>query len=197
MADDQTPPTPNPDAAAGAGEPQQAALGINILAQYVKDLSFENPNAPESLSQQAGAPAIDVGVSVGVNEKKDIDAAAYEVIVKLNASGKTDNGQKTAFVVELAYGGLFRLQNVPQNLLNLVLLVEAPRMLFPYARRILADAVRDGGFPPLMLDPIDFMALLEQQQAQGGPPPEGGAPGAGGQGGQGGGGETPNIILPS
>ncbi|MBZ6378109.1 protein-export chaperone SecB [Pacificimonas flava] len=189
MADEQ------PQQPEGAAPDQQQPLGIEIMAQYVKDLSFENPNAPESLSQHAGQPAIDIGVSVAVNEKGALSEGAYEVILHLKADAKTDEGQKTAFVIELAYGALFRLQNVPQNLLNFVLLAEAPRLIFPYARRVFADAVRDGGFPPLMLEPIDFMKLAQQQMAQQGGQPEngGGQQGGGSQDG----GETPNIILPS
>lgn len=178
MADEQPQP--------GADQPP---VGINILAQYVKDLSFENPRAPESLTNQAGQPAIDVGISVAVNEKKDIDENIYEVVLNLTAKATTNEGKDPAFIVEMAYGGLFRLINVPQEHLNLFLIIEAPRLIFPYARRVFADAVRDGGFPPLMLDPVDFAKLyMQQQQQQGGP---------GGQGGEGGGGDTPNIVLPS
>ena len=142
---------------------EQPQIAINILAQYVKDLSFENPRAPMSLQANAGQPSIDLGVNVGVNEQQDADI--FEVVLNLNAKGTTNEGKDATFIVELAYGGLFRLQNVPKEHLNLFLIVEAPRLLFPFARRVFADAVRDGGFPPLMIDPIDFGQLYIQGEA--------------------------------
>ena len=114
--------------------------------------------------QGAGQPSIDLGINVGVNEQPQDNV--YEVVLNLNAKGTTGEGKDVAFVVELAYGGLFQLQNVPQEHLNLFLIVEAPRLLFPYARRVFADAVRDGGFPPLMIDPIDFAQLFQQRMAE-------------------------------
>jgi preprotein translocase subunit SecB len=134
---------------------------VAILTQYVKDLSFENPNAPASLQVQA-QPRIDV--NVGVNARKAADNV-YEVELKISANAEVDGNP--SFVVELLYAGLFGLQNVPDEALEPFCIIEAPRILFPFARRIIADAVRDGGFPPLMLDPIDFGALyMAQQQGQ-------------------------------
>lgn len=147
------------------GEAAAEALPqVSILAQYVKDLSFENPGAPQSLQQGAGQPKIEINVNVGVRQQGD---NVYEVELKLSANATFENG-KTAFITELLYGGLFGLQNVPEEHLQLFLVVEAPRQLFPFARRIFADATRDGGFPPLMLDPIDFAQLYfaRQQQAE-------------------------------
>ncbi|OYU16281.1 MAG: protein-export chaperone SecB [Alphaproteobacteria bacterium PA4] len=136
---------------------------VSILTQYVKDLSFENPNAPASL-QSTEQPRIDVNVAV--NAKRGSDNV-FEVELKISAKAVT--GDTTAFVVELLYAGLFGLANVPEEALEPFLIIEAPRIIFPFARRIIADAVRDGGFPPLMLDPIDFASLyMAQQQAQGG-----------------------------
>lgn len=135
---------------------------VSILAQYVKDLSFENPNAPASLQQGAGQPKIEINVNVGAKKQGD---DVYEVELKLSATANFENG-RTAFIAELLYGGVFGLRNVPEEHLELFLVVEAPRQLFPFARRIFADATRDGGFPPLMLDPIDFAQLYFARQAQ-------------------------------
>ncbi len=147
----------------GNDEPPQ----VNILAQYVKDMSFENPHAPLSLQQSAGQPQIDINVNVGA-KKQDGAEGIFEVELKLEAKATQGEGDaaKTAFIAELLYGGVFALKNVPEEHLELFLVVEAPRLLFPFARKILADATRDGGFPPLMLDPIDFAQLYFARQAQ-------------------------------
>ncbi|MDB5702256.1 MAG: secB [Sphingomonadales bacterium] len=131
-----------------------------VLSQYVKDLSFENPNAP-GVYQWQGQPQIDVQFNIGSNQLAD---DAYEVILKIEV--KATAADKTAFQVELAYAGLFALRNIPEDQLQPFLLAEAPRILFPFARRVLADAVRDGGFPPLMLEPIDFGQLYVSQAEQ-------------------------------
>ncbi len=132
-----------------------------VISQYVKDFSFENPNAP-AIYQAAGAPKIDVGFNIGAAQ---VGEDVHEVILKIDAKAETDDGQ-IAFVVDLTYAGLFGLRNIPQDQIQPFLLGEAPRILFPFARRVVADAVRDGGFPPLMLDPIDFGQLYMQQLAQ-------------------------------
>ena len=148
MADDTNAPLPN-------GEDTLPAVGV--ISQYVKDLSFENPNAP-AVFQWQGQPQIDVGFNIGNEQVGD---EVYEVSLKINVVAKTE--EKTAFQVELVYAGLFGIRNVPEDQLAPILLAQGPAMLFPFARRVLADAVRDGGFPPLMLDPIDFGALFMQQ----------------------------------
>jgi preprotein translocase subunit SecB len=135
---------------------------VAILTQYVKDLSFENPNAPASL-QSTEQPRIDVNVAVNAKRAGD---NVYEVELKITAKAMT--GDDASFIVDLAYAGLFGLSNVPEEALEPFLIIEAPRIIFPFARRIIADSVRDGGFPPLMLDPIDFAALYMAQQGQGG-----------------------------
>jgi len=132
---------------------------VSILTQYVKDLSFENPNAPMSLQMET-APRIEINVNVNARRANE---DMYEVELKIEA--KAFNGDSVAFVVELLYGGLFGLRNVPAEALEPFLVVEAPRILFPFARRIVADATRDGGYPPLLLEPIDFATLYMQQQA--------------------------------
>ena len=139
---------------------------IMILAQYVKDFSFENPNAPRSLTQPA-QPQINVTVNVTANPLSDTD-----VEVELRLEGKAEASGAVMFNVELVFAGAFRIQNVPQENIHPLMLIECPRLLFPFAREIIASAVRNGGFPPLLLDPIDFVALYQQRsaQAQGLPP---------------------------
>ncbi|GER01606.1 hypothetical protein JCM17845_22290 [Iodidimonas gelatinilytica] len=153
--------------AQGAAQNQQTAQAgpaAAVLAQYVKDLSFENPNAAkvfQALSNPEGPkPAIEVNVNVGARRMGE---EAYEVDLKVTATSKV--GEDTAFAVELLYAGLFGARNLPENMIEPFLLVQAPHILFPFARRIVADTVRDGGFSPLMLDPIDFAALYQQQRA--------------------------------
>ncbi len=147
----------------GDGNAPQAG----VLAQYVKDLSFENPNAPASMQNSANAkPAIDVNVNVGVRKMNE---EMYEVDLKISAKAENvgENGERqVAFVAELSYGTLFGIRNVQEETMKPFLLVQAPTMMFPFARRIIADATRDGGFPPLLLEPINFDALFQQQQAQ-------------------------------
>ena len=136
-----------------------AAPKIGIQSQYVKDLSFENPGAPGSIVAAPSPPDIQVNVEV---QARLLQNDSYEVALHITASGK--NGQTTLFMLDLTYGAVCRVVGVPKESLQPVLLVECPRMLFPFARRVLSDATRDGGFPPLMLNPIDFMALYRQQQ---------------------------------
>lgn len=153
-----------PEAAEALANGADLAPQAGILAQYVKDLSFENPNAPTSLQMQ-GQPKIEINVNVNARAGgQDM----YEVELKIDAIARAPD-DKLAFQVELLYAGLFRLSGAPQEAIEPFLIVEAPRILFPFARRVIADAVRDGGFPPLMLEPIDFGGLyLQQLEARGG-----------------------------
>ncbi|MDX3910070.1 MAG: protein-export chaperone SecB [Sphingobium sp.] len=130
---------------------------IGLITQYVKDLSFENPNAP-AVYQWQTQPNIDVQFNIGADQ---VAEDVHEVALKIDVKATTSDG--TAFAVELVYAGLFGMRNVPEDQIQPFMLAEAPRLLFPFARRILSDAVRDGGFPPLLLDPIDFQALYVQQ----------------------------------
>ena len=151
MADDaQNEPLAN-------GADSSPAAGL--ISQYIKDLSVENPNAPESYNwtQQ---PEIDVQVNIG---SRSMDEEVHEVELKLVVTARAEAG--VAFAVELAYCGLFGIRNLPDDAAHQFLFAEGPRVIFPFARRILADAVRDAGYPPLMLDPIDFHALYIQQRA--------------------------------
>jgi len=146
-----------------AAENQAATAGptaqIQVLAQYVKDLSFENPAAP--LSLQGQKPALEVGVDV---QARGLGVDQYEVSIRIRADAKSAN--QTIFVCELTYAGVFMLKNLAQENVQPVLLIECPRQLFPFARRVVADTTRDGGFPPLLLDPIDFLTLYRAQMAQ-------------------------------
>jgi preprotein translocase subunit SecB len=151
---------------------QPAAPSIRVMGQYVKDLSFENPSAPESL-RQGGQPNITLSVDV---RARGLDAETYEVELLISSEAKGDTS--ALFIAELTYAGLFQIRNLDERARDAFLLIECPRIIFPFARRVLADATRDGGFPPLMLEPIDFAALYRQKlaQQQG---DQGGAPDAG------------------
>ncbi len=145
-------------AATPAGD---AAPQVRVLAQYVKDLSFENPDSPNSLRGGLAAPNIDLSIDVQARKSAE---DAYEVDLYIKAEAKRDG--KVVFIGELKYGGLFQFVNIPAESLEPLLLIECPRTLFPFARRIMADITRDGGFPPLFIDPIDFASLYTQQRAQ-------------------------------
>jgi len=153
----------------GAADGNQTGPQIGLIAQYVKDLSFENPNSPATL-QSEERPQIDVTINVNARRVGD---EGYEVELKISITAK--QGDTNAFIVELVYAGLFGIRNMTDENLEPFLLIECPRLIFPFARRIIADATRDGGFPPLMLDPVDFAYLYQQQRAaqqQGGDQPQ-------------------------
>jgi preprotein translocase subunit SecB len=147
-----------------AGDAQDTQPQVGVIAQYVKDLSFENPNAPRSLQNLAQTqPQMEVNVNVNARKLAD---DVFEVDLKIEVTAK--QGAETAFVVDLLYGGLFGVRNLPDENLEAFLVVSAPTLLFPFARRVIADSTRDGGFPPLMLEPVDFTALyMQQRQAMG------------------------------
>jgi preprotein translocase subunit SecB len=143
---------------------QATAPQLNILAQYIKDFSFENPNAPRSLAASQTQPAISIQINVGVGQ---LAATDFEVSLKLEGKAEsTDQPPTLLFAFDLTYSGVFRIQNVPQEQMHPVLFIECPRLLFPFAREIVASSVRGGGFPPLLLDPVDFVALYQQRLAQ-------------------------------
>jgi len=153
------PLTPASDA--GAPQDPNAPGGFRILAQYVRDLSFENPKAPESLRME-GKPAIDMNVELNAKGRPD---GLFEVEMMLSVKASTDAAP--VFHVELVYGGLFQLTNVQPQDIEPLLLIECPRYLFPYAREIISRATADGGFyPPFMVDPIDFTGIYLARQAQ-------------------------------
>jgi preprotein translocase subunit SecB len=150
----------------GNGADQQPAAAadnlpqVGVIAQYVKDLSFENPNAP-AVYQWQSQPQMDVQFNIGASQ---VGQDVHEVALKIDITAAATEG--TAFKIELLYAGLFALRNVPAEQMQPFLLAEAPRLLFPFARRIIADATVDSGFPPLLLDPIDFAGLYMQRAAQ-------------------------------
>lgn len=138
---------------------QQPQLQVN--AQYIKDLSFEVPGAPAIYGELASqAPEISVRVDLGAEA---LQKNVFEVVLQLSVEAKIKD--RTAFIAELSYGGVFTL-NLPEEHLQPVLLIECPRLLFPFARNIIADATRDGGFPPMMLQPIDFVSLYRSRIEQ-------------------------------
>jgi preprotein translocase subunit SecB len=141
--------------------PPQGQAQLSVLGQYVKDLSFENPNAPRSLAPAQNPPQISIQINVLVQQ---LAATDYEVALKLE--GKAESTGTVLFAFELTFAGVFRVQNVPQETLQPLVMIECPRLLFPFAREIVATAVRNGGFPPLLLDPVDFVALYQQRLAQ-------------------------------
>jgi preprotein translocase subunit SecB len=153
-------PAPAPNLSAPPPAPG-AQPSLKILGQYMKDFSFENPNAPQSLAPQQQQP--DINIAVNVNAK-NLGPNDFEVELHLDA--KATGEGKVVFAAELLYAGIFRLENFPQNVLHAAVLIECPRMLFPFARQIMAEATRNGGFPPLMLDPIDFATMYQRRMAQ-------------------------------
>jgi preprotein translocase subunit SecB len=146
----------NEGPAASAGQ-----QSFGVITQYVKDLSFENPGAPQSVRDRAAAPNINIGVSV---QSKALEDGELEVELKIEANAR--DGETVIFAIELSYGGLFRLINIPPENVTPIAMIECPRLLFPFARQIISDASRNGGFPPLLIDPIDFVQLYRQRAAQ-------------------------------
>ena len=153
--------------ATNGGPQPQAIPHIGVLAQYVKDFSFENPNAPRSMAPTGQQPSINIQVNVDAAPMSGTD---FEVTLRLE--GKAELPGQPAMMLfrfELVFGGLFRIQNVPAESMQPIVLIECPRLLFPFAREIVATAVRNGGFPPLLLDPVDFVGLYRQRLAAAAP----------------------------
>lgn len=167
MADEQAP--------AGNSAAQETVPSLNVLAQFVKDFSFENPNAPGILAKPPQTqPQINIQVNVNARQLADTE---YEVDLQLEA--KAGEGKTMLFAADITYCGVFRIQNVPADSLQPVIMIECPRLLFPFARQIIADATRNGGYPPLMIDPIDFVGLFRQRGATQQKPADGTAPAKG------------------
>jgi len=143
------------------GPTEDSQPQLTVMAQYIKDFSFENPNAPRSLTTGKEPPQISIQINVNAAPLTETD---IEVVLTLQ--GKAETAGSLMFNFELAFGGVFRIRNVPQESLNAIVLIECPRLLFPFAREIVATAVRNGGFPPLLLDPVDFVALYRQKMSQ-------------------------------
>lgn len=158
MADDNT----------KAAEPQANAAqdpakipSLNIVSQYIRDLSFENPEAPNSVMGGASAPSFNVNINVAVKKQAD---DIYAVELTLNAKAERD--AKLLFNIELIYGGLFRVVNIPENQMAPALMIECPRLIFPFARQVLASVTQAGGFPPLLMEPVDFAVIYRQNLAR-------------------------------
>jgi preprotein translocase subunit SecB len=145
---------------AAPGE-DDTAPSMRIVTQFLRDLSFEHPHAPDSLRQGSEQPQIDMGVEMNARGRSD---GLYEVDLKLSA--RATRGDEAVFHVEILYGGLFQITNVPDADMEPVLLVDCPRYLFPFARRVIADVTSEGGFPPFLIDPIDFGAVYMARKAQ-------------------------------
>jgi preprotein translocase subunit SecB len=145
----------------GGPEPQMPVPQVGILAQYVKDFSFENPNAPRSVTPGTQQPAITIQITVDAAPMSDTD-----VEVTLRLEGRAEDKGLFLFGFELLYGGVFRLQNVPPDTWQPMVMIECPRLLFPFAREIVATATRNGGFPPLLLEPVDFIGLYRKRMAE-------------------------------
>jgi len=139
----------------------QARPSLSALGQYIKDLSFENPNAPNSLVPRENSPNISISVNVNAKQLSETD---FEV--ELLLEGKAGEGADVMFRFDLKFAGIFRLQNIPTEIIQGIVMIECPRLLFPFARQIVADCVRNGGFPPLLIDPIDFAGLYQQKLSQ-------------------------------
>ena len=154
-------PADQNEAAGNGNGAQEAAPSLNVLAQYVKDFSFENPNAPQSFGPREKQPEIQININVNANPLGDDN---FEVELTLQAQAGKDADM--LFNAELIYAGIFKLQNLPDEAIAPALMIECPRLLFPFARAVLANATRDGNFPPLMLEPIDFMQLFQQRMAE-------------------------------
>ena len=145
---------------------------FNLIGQYIRDMSFENPGAPGSIMLGGPNPNFSVGINVGVKKQSD---DIYAVEITLNA--KAEREKNVLFNVELIYGGVFRMKNIPEAQLAPLLLVECPRLIFPFARQVLATITQQGGFPPLMMQPVDFASIYQQnlkslQDAQATPTPQ-------------------------
>lgn len=143
------------------GPAEEQVPQLNVVAQYIKDFSFENPNAPQSLAAGQEQPQIGIQINVAATPLSETD-----IEVELKLEGNAELNGKVMFRFELSFGGVFRIRNVPAESLNAIVLIECPRLLFPFAREIIATAVRNGGFPPLLLDPVDFVGLYRQKMAQ-------------------------------
>jgi preprotein translocase subunit SecB len=157
MAEETTGNGATPPSTDSPSGPQQLILN----AQYIKDLSFENPRAPQSLIQQPAQPEVEINVDV---KARNLGPEFYEVVLTINATARAQGD--TVFLVELAYGCVVTVKNATAEMLPALILVETPRIVFPFARAVIANATRDGGFPPLMINPIDFAELLRRQQAE-------------------------------
>ncbi|AFX98220.1 protein-export chaperone SecB [Candidatus Endolissoclinum faulkneri L2] len=143
--------------------PPNQVMQLHIIAQYIKDFSFENPHAPTSLRLETLQPSIKVNIDVEASKVYN-NEETFEVILKIRATAKTS--KNSLFLADLSYAGLFKLQKIDKRYTKTILLIECPRLLFPFAREILASTTSNGGFPPLVIQPIDFATIYRQKKAQ-------------------------------
>jgi preprotein translocase subunit SecB len=165
-----TPGNGGPAQSPGAQQGQAQQAQLSVLGQYIKDFSFENPNAPRSLAPNQ-QPQVSLQINVNANPLAVND---YEVELKIE--GKTEAAGMVMFSFDLVFAGVFRILHVPQESLNPVIMIECPRLLFPFAREVIAAVVRSGGFPQLLIEPIDFVSLYRQRMEQQAQPPQQSAP---------------------
>lgn len=159
MAEDDKPQANGATQPAAEAAPAGPQLMIN--AQYIKDLSFENPRAPQSLIQPKGQPNVALDVDV---KARNLATELFEVLLTISAEAKVE--EETVFVVQLTYAGVVTVRNAAPDVVGGLLFIETPRLLFPFARSIISNATRDGGFPPLLVNPIDFAELVRREQAK-------------------------------
>jgi|APFEC2959095136_1045048.scaffolds.fasta_scaffold00008_205 preprotein translocase subunit SecB len=151
------------DGQGAAPPPEAQPVKVQILAQFIRDLSFENALAQKGVQ---GEVVPEIQVIVNLDAKKRSAEHQYEVLLKFKVTSKNRTGGETLFLLELEYGGVFHIENVPEAQLHPFLLIECPRLLFPFVRRIVSDLTRDGGFPPVNLDVVDFVALYRNELAR-------------------------------
>ena len=154
MADET--PTPN-----GAAAPATPQVQMRVLAQFVRDMSFENMVAQKGISGADVQP--DIQVAVSLDARKRAQDHQFDIVTKFKVTSKNKVNGDTLFLMELDYGGIFHVEGVPEDQLHPFLLIECPRLLFPFVRRIISDVTRDGGFPPLNIDTVDFLALYRTE----------------------------------
>lgn len=151
-------------AAGGAAAPTEAQpVKMQVLAQFIRDLSFENVLSQRGIQ---GEVSPEIQVQVNIDAKKRTTPNQYEVVLKFRVSSRNKSGGETLFLLELDYGGVFHIENVPEAQLHAFLMIECPRMLFPFVRRIVSDVTRDGGFPPVNIDVVDFVTIYRQEIAR-------------------------------
>jgi preprotein translocase subunit SecB len=143
--------------------PQNPLANARVLinAQYVKDLSFENPHAPQVLMEQKGSPDVEININVNANK---LDDELFEIDLRIQATAKQE--EDVAFIVDLNYGAVITLKDVPEDNQQSIIMIEGPRLIFPFARQVIADATQSGGFPPLLVNPVDFADLYRQSLQQ-------------------------------
>ncbi len=154
----------------GAETKKATEPSIQVIGQYLKDLSFESPKAPASLKSPGDNPNLQIDVNVNV---KKLQEDSYESAIQIKAHASNDGG--TIYMLEAAYAGAFQVKNLPADALEPVLLINCPTILYPFLRRIISEMTQEGGFPPLLLDPIDFATLYKQRKAAGAAVPQGSA----------------------